>query len=638
MVLEVPAVEVREQLDRMLGSPAFCNSPRLSKLLRYLVESGLDGRADSLKEYLLGADVFERGPSFDPRVDGIVRGTARNLRFKLDEYYRTEGAGDRVVIDLPKGAYLPSFRYRSPDHFHRNGSPHNGSPQNGVDPAPPAETAHAAATGIAAAAPSLGPVRSRRRLLAAASLLGVFAVLAAAGYWIPPRQAALPPSVVVLPFENRTGRADAQYIADGITDELTDTLVRIPGLRVIARMSARAAGSRGDDLRSIRTELGVEAALAGSLESSGERIRVSARLASTRDSSLLWSETFEIEGRDLAPLERRIVEAAARNLKVPPPPRLPGIDTGSAEARDLYTQGRYLWYQRDTVSLRRSIAFFQQALRKDPGYALAYVGLADTYAVLGANSQMPAAEALPQAEAAAARALALSPDSAAAHAALGLIRNAAWDWEGATRELRRALQINRDYAPTYQRLALQETVHGRFQEAENLLRQAQTLDPLSWMIGYNLAENAFYARHYDAALTYAGRIRQASPAGAANIDFRTYVKRGMAAEAQAALLSLTNLPGQPSFLAELYRAQLMGPAGARHLREILAAPHERVTTYYFIATTAAILAEKDLAFEWLEKAYAEHDPDLMSLGVDPLLDPIRGDPRYRALLAKIGLE
>ncbi len=629
MVAEVLPFEVREQLERMLGSPLFCNSPRLSRLLRYVVESGLDGRTENLKEYPLGADVFERGPSFDPRVDGIVRGTARNLRFKLDEYYRTEGDGDQVVIDLPKGGYLPAFRYNPRYQSPGNGS-HPPEPESiTADPVPPPE----------AAVSAISPARARGPLLVLAGLLGASAVLAAAGYLIRTHPGAPPPSVVVLPFENRTGRADAQYIANGITDELTDTLVRIPGLRVIARTSARAAGSHGDDLRGIGAELGVETVLAGNVESSGEHMRISARLASTRDGALLWSGTFETEGRDLAPLERRIVEAAAWNLKLAPPAILPGIDTESAEARDLYAQGRYLWYQFDPESLHRSIAFFQQALQKDPGYAVAYVGLADAYAILGANSHMPAAEAFPQAEAAAARALALSPDSAAAHASLGLIRNAGWDWEGAARELRRALQLNPGYAPTYQRLALQATVHGRFQEAENLLRQAQTLDPLSTMIGYNLAENAFYARRYDAALAYTDRIRKASPANTAGLDVRIYAAKGMQAEERTALEKFSSFPGQPSLFVEGARARLMGPAGAAHLREILAAPHDGVPTYYyFIACTAAALAEKDLAFEWLEKAYTAHDPDLASLRVDPQLDPIRGDPRYRALLEKMHLE
>jgi TolB-like protein/Tfp pilus assembly protein PilF len=562
-------------------------------------------------------------------VDGIVRGTARNLRFKLDEYYRTEGAGDQVVIDLPKGGYLPAYRYNPRYHPAENGFRHQESDVHGADPAPPAEMA----------VPSASPVGTRKPLLVVAGLLGAFAVLAAAGYLIRVRPAAPPVSVVVLPFENRTGRFDAQYIANGITDELTDTLVRIPGLRVIARASARAAGNRGDDLRSIGAELGVETVLTGNLESSGEHIRVSARLASTRDSSLLWSGTFETEGRDLAPLERRIVESAARNLKVAPPPILPGIDTESAEAHDLYAQGRYLWYQFDVESLHRSITFFRQALQKDPGYALAYVGLADAYAILGANSHMPASEALPKAEMAAARALTISPDSGAAHASLGLIKNAEWDWEGGARELQRALELNPGYAPTYQRLALQATVHGRFQEAENLLRQAQTLDPLSKMIGYSLAENAFYARRYDAALAYADRNRQASPAGAADLDFRIYVVRGMLPEARTALARFASFPGQPSLFVEGGRASLMGPAGARRLREILAAPHDGMPTYYyFIASTAALVADRDLAFEWLEKAYTAHDPDLASLRVDPQLDPIRADPRYRVLLKKMGLE
>jgi len=595
----VPASEVREQLGRILASPPFRNGPRLSRLLRFLVESSLDGRNDSLKEYVLGTEVFERA-SFDPRVDTVVRSTARHLRFKLDEYYKTEGQGDGLFIELPKGTYVPVFRRR-------------------VAP-------------VTADSPL--PRRLSWRAFAAPLATAIIAA-AATGLLVRARMSPVIDSMAVLPFENRTGRPADQYLTDGLTEELTGALVRFPRLRVVTRASASAASQHNEDIRKVAGELNVEAVLTGSVERSGDHARLSARLVAGHDGRALWSGTFEFRPADIASVETMIVEATARNLHLPAPEGGAKHDTANPEAHDLYIQGRYCWSRRDAENIRQSVALFDRAIAEDPSYALAYTGLADAYGVMAANDMLPPAEALRKAEEAAGRALALDPQLTEAHASLGLIKNAEWDWRGAERELRLALDLNPGYAATYQRLALNLTVHGRFEEAEALLRHAQTLDPLNWMLTYNLGENAYYARRYDEAIAQANRIRSLMPGAACNLLHRAYFQKGMLPEARAAMEC--EYQSHEGFDAELSRATLMedAAAGAVRFRSLVAkAPP---VGPFFVAWTAARLHQTGLALTWLEKAYAAHTPDLASIRVEPALDSLHDEPRYREVLKRVGL-
>ena len=593
--------EVRVELERILDSASFRAGTRMSRVLRYVVESSLNGLGETLKEYTLGAEVFERGKSFDPRVDGIVRSTVRHVRFKLDEYYKTEGGADPVFIELPKGGYVPAFRYRQP---------------------------------LTAAAP---PPKAKRQLplswrtLAGAGLLAVVGTVMTAGYLSHGRATPSPNSLVVLPFDT-LGSASGQSIANSLTEDLTDAFVGTPGLRVIARTSAVAAHGRSGDIGSIGRDLEVAAVLRGSVESFPDKVRINVQLAGTADGRPFWSGSYETARRDIAVAERNIVRAAASTLRLPIPGSAVPHETSSVEAHDLYIQGRYLWYKRDPDSVRHSIASFQAALEKDSNYTLAYIGLADAYSVLAGNNGMPSGNALPRAEEAASRAVALSPDSAAAHASLGLIKNTEWDWKGAERELRRALELNPGYAPTYQRLAFNDTVHGRFAEAEGLLREAQTLDPQNWMITYNLAENAYYARRNDDAIAYAGKLLDTSPAAAKELLARAYYQKGMVAEARAAI------GGENLEVVRLYNASFMADRKAGMQRFLqMSEDYPQDTLLFFRACVAARLGLKDESFAWLARAYARHDPDLCSLRIDPDMDALRSDPRYRDLLNKVGL-
>jgi TolB-like protein/tetratricopeptide (TPR) repeat protein len=422
---------------------------------------------------------------------------------------------------------------------------------------------------------------------------------------------------------------------DGLTEELTTAFMRIPSLRVIAPPSAAAARAHSVDIRAIGRDLNVAAVLTGSVERSTGGIKVVARLASVDGNRTLWSEAFQTKTGDISSVEAPIVRAAARGLGLTAPEASWKTGTPNPEAHDLYIQGRYLWSRRDADNVRKSIALFERALENDPNYALAYTGLADAYGVMAANDFLPTGEALPKAEAAAAHALALAPESAEARASLGLIKNAEWDWKGAERELRLALKFNSGYAATYQRLALNATVHGRFEEAEALLRRAQTVDPLNWMLTYNLGENAYYARRYDEAIAQANKIRSVMPGQACNLLERSYFHKGMIADARSA--ADCEFQGRDDSAAKLIRTTLIeGPAGASCFRSLVAQPLPDVGPF-FIAGTAARLRQTDLALDWLEKALTLHTPDLASIRVEPDLDAVRNEPRFQDLVKKVGL-
>jgi TolB-like protein/Tfp pilus assembly protein PilF len=584
----VREAQVRAQLDRMLGSSSFRKTARLARLLRYLVESTLDGRGAELKESVLGIEVFERGSSFDPRVDTLVRSTARHLRFKIEEYYKLYGQNDAVIVELPKGTYVPKF--------------------------------HARATPEA-------NWRPWRILIAAALILAVAAV--AATRWNGWRPAADPTSLVVLPFENRTGSGSDQYLIDGLTEELTNGLVRIRGLRVIGRTSAERV-DRAKDFRQIGADLKVGTILAGSVERSGGQLRISARLIGATDGNLLWSDSFAAAPLEMEAVEQSIVEGATSKLHVAPlAPSRAAVDP---EAHDLYIRGRFLWYKRDGDDIHKSIGLFDRAIAKDPSYALAYAGLADAYGILASYDIAPASETLPKAKAAASQALSLDPDLAQAHAALALVHNAEWQWQDAEKELRRAIEINPGFATAYQRLAMNRTVHGRFGEAAALLERAQTLEPLDWMLIYNLGENAYYARDYDGAIKRALELQPLVPTAAANLLTRSYTQKHMLAEARRASQQIAAFPA-----ADLDRLVLLDNRAfaARAFRQQLV--RRPNLPGFYLACKAAQFGQTDLALEYLEKALAAHDPDLCSMGVEPDLDPVRAEPRFKAVLERVGL-
>ena len=623
---------VQAELDKILASSLFQNSARLSQFLRFTVKTVLGGNGERIKEYLVGVEVFGRDGSYDPRIDPVVRVEAGRLRAKLEEYYRTQGQADPVLIELPKGSYVPVFRTR------QQPAPARVSTD---EPAPPAvaeparQRAHRPFWGL--------PARSWAVLAGASLMILVLAV------WTAVRRnahRAAPTSIAVLPFMNLSAAPENEYLSDGFSEELTTSLAALQGLRVVARTSAFQFRGKGEDVRRIGEQLNVGAVLEGSVRKEGDRLRVTAQLISTADGYHLWSGAYDGQSSDLYTIQENIVQETAHALRMPAPAEkerpLAGRHTENPEAHELYLQGRYFWSKRGVHEMERSIELFEGAIQKDPSYAPAYAGLADTYAVMMANLQMSPARAVPLAKAAAMRALELNPQMAEAHASLGLVKSKGeWDWRGGEQEFRRAIALSPSYATAHHWLGVHLTVMGRFEEADAELRKAELLDPLSLMITDGLAENRLYWRRYDDAIEQVKRMRELNPTsrmGNAVLVY-AYMGKGMHGKAVAAASDSLD-PSEVGSLPVL--AEALAASGERAkaldaLHELEHASDERYVSRWDLACGYALLGERETAFRWLDKAFLQRDAGLAYLKVDPNVDSLRSDQRYTELLKRIGL-
>ena len=614
---EVSAANVRQALERIVSSSPFLNARRPSQFLRFVVESTLAGNESRIKEYLIGVEVFERPPDYDPKGDPIVRIEAGRLRKKLAQYYNGPGANDPVIIELPKGGYVPTFRPRPAK----------------TDLGPRNQTSQ--------------PPWAKHLLVATAVLIFLAIAALAITYYLGHRRQLFgsPTTIAVLPFlDLDAGQADG-YLGDGVTEELTTGLAELKGLRVVAATSAFQFRGKPEDVRRIGQVLNAEVLLEGSVRRSGTGLRIDAQLVNTRNGYNLWSEAYDVQTADMLASEQDIVQETARVLRVPASSTAPVMkrDTENAEAHELYLHRRYLWSKRAPPDMQESARLFERAVNDDPNYALAYVGVADAYTVMAINRQMAPATAIPRATAALQHALKLDPNLPQAHATLGLLESQCeWDWHGAEQEFRRAIELQPNYAEAHHWAGLNYMMMGQFAAADSEFRQAQVLDPLSLMITEGLAENFFYARRYDDAIAtvlnmpdrsigwvvvansyiqkkmYEESLRIVPPATDARDPVRLQLK--------AEVLALSgNRSEALEILEELERSQQNWKAG------------NGVISPADLGTSYAVIGEKERAFAWLEKAYQQHDPPLAQIKVDPSIDSLRSDPRYTALLKKLGL-
>lgn len=618
---EISPESIRAALEKILASPGFANAERISRFLRYTVEETLAGQTDKLKESLLGIDVFGRKPTYDPRVDAVVRTEAVKLRARLREYYETEGREDEIVIDLPKGGYIPAFRNREK---------------------PPAETAAPVIT---------EPLKPRSWKPAAASLL-VVAILATSIYLFSrSRNRAASASgqqlasIAVLPFADLSPDKDQEYFCDGMTEEIIDALAKMNGFRVVARTSSFAFKGKQQDIREIGKKLNVATVLEGSVRKDGNRLRVTAQLNSVADGYHLWSETYERELKDVFAVQDEISRAIVDTLqlKLANQNRPARPSSANVEAYDLYLQGRYHWSRWRSEGAERAIGYFQQAIQKDPNYAAAYSGLADTYVWMGFFGAMPPNEAMPKARQAALKALAIDGSLAAAHTSLGYVKSLnEFDWPGAELEFKRALQLNSGdsdahfgYGITY--LAPQ----GRLEEAVREMQMARDLDPLSAIT------NAYLGLAYHFTNRLADSAAQARKALELDPDF---------VEARMDLANLEmdqrNFKG---FYSELALAKALAPPSRTDLMNALACALQgkksealdlvhkwekpeggvlvRSTS---IAGVYAALGDREQMYKWLERAYVDRDGMLAFVNLQHVYQPYRSEPRFIALEKKLG--
>jgi serine/threonine-protein kinase len=551
----------------------------MGRFLRLTVERTLEGRADEVKEYLLGVEVFDRSPSYDPRVDPIVRVEARRLRSKLKAYYEGDGRNDPIVFELTPGTYAPQIRHRNERRA-------------------PRSEEH---------------------------------------------------TVAVLPFANLSAAAENDYFSDGLTEELIHALTKLSGMRVVAWTTAARMRGGENDLREIRRQLQVAYILTGSVRIAAGSLRVRSQLIETETGVYLWSETFDRQMQDVFAIQEEIARAIVRTLRL----QLKGVSEDAlvhgsrptVSSYDYYLKGRYHWHRRTPDNLVQSVKYFEAAAEADAASALAYAGLADAHVLLVDYGLVHPAEGISKAKAAASRAIELDPKLAEAYPALASIRSHYdLDWADAESLYRKAIALNPGYATAHYWLGADcLALQGRFEEASEEVEIALALDPLSSAIHEGRAFLKLLQRQYEEAFEGYREILKFDPA-----FYRAYTSMGRAcaqmgryAEALAMLEQGRSLAGDvPHILAAM--GQVFGLSGDEaSARGVLAKLEARSRDVFVPSTSFALvhlgLGERERALEWLERGSRQRELSLSVLKVHPVYDGLRGEPRFQALLKKLGL-
>jgi TolB-like protein/Flp pilus assembly protein TadD/predicted Ser/Thr protein kinase len=455
-------------------------------------------------------------------------------------------------------------------------------------------------------------------------------------------------SLAVLPLENLSRDPEQEYFADGMTDQLITDLAKIQALKVISRTSVMQYKGVRKPLPQIAQELGVDAVVEGSVQRSGDRVRIIAQLIDARADQHLWARSYERDLRDVLALQDEVAQAIANELKIeiasngkPRPMSSRPLDPDAYES---YLKGRYYSSKRAEKELKKSIEYFQQAIERDANYAPAYAGMADAYALLGYRGNLPSNEALSKGKAAARKALELDDSLAEAHAALAFIAETLeWDWPTAEREYKRALELNPGYAESHNWYAGYLMYFGRFEDGITEAKRARELDPLSLPINNALGGRLLLAGRDNEAIAQIQKTLEMDPnfAPAHTQLGWAYLKEGMNQDAISEFQKGVTLSGSdPEESVDLgYAYAVTGKqAEAKKILAKLKKKRERAfVSPAALAIVSGALGEKDEAFAWLEKAYEVRDPTLTYLKVGPKFTPLRSDPRFQDLLRRMGL-
>jgi serine/threonine protein kinase/tetratricopeptide (TPR) repeat protein len=456
-------------------------------------------------------------------------------------------------------------------------------------------------------------------------------------------------SLVVLPFENRSGDPAQEFFADGMTDALIADLAQIAALRVISRTSAMRYKGTRPPLSEVARELRVDGVVEGSAMQVGDRVRITVQLVDVASDRSLWAKSYERGLTDILTLQSEVTHAIANEIRIQVTPdereRLRSKGAVNPAAHVACLQGSFLWNRFTGESVKQAIRRYEEALAIDPNYAAAYAGLADSYVMLANHHILPPREGYSLGRKAAEQGLILDESLAELHTSLAWIhRLFDWDWPAAERESLRALQLNPGYAFGRSRYALLLSGMGRHDEAIAEAERAHQFDPLNLLTYTAMGDTLFYARRFDRSVAPYRRCLELDPTfSAAHTDLaRSLEHLGRADEAVEEFALGTRgadgLPRPSSGLAILYaRAGRMDDARAM-LEAVQALSQKQFVSPYGIASYYAVIGDNDRALDWLEKAYAERDGTLVWLKVHPRLDGLRGEPRFRELLTRLRLD
>ncbi|MCU1236451.1 MAG: repeat-containing protein [Candidatus Solibacter sp.] len=588
--LEGEAQAARQQLERVLESAGFSRNERLSRFLRFVVERHLDSKDHELKESVIAIEVFGRRPDFDSRLDPVVRTEAARLRARLNEYYIKEGQGDALVIELPKGGYVPRFRTVE-------------QPQVVT---PIAEYTRA---------------RFRARFWVSLGLAGLVIGLGVAGWWWIQQRSA-PIAIAVLPLEN-TGHAPANdYFAAGLTDELIRNLSIIDRLAVRSRTSSFGMKGKPRSIREAGEQLQADYILEGSVLRSGPQFRINVQLVRVRDDFPLWSGTYEAELTDIFAMQEEISRGIVNNLRLKLGQGRRRYET-SIEAYDLYLHARALPNQRSREPALKAAGLYQQVIAKDPSFAPAYAGLAAAYAAISSQGFRDHDDELMQMRTAAEKAILMDPLLSEAHQALGNVYSRDGQWAHSEESFRRAIALEPSNSLAYSDLTLVVLLPlGRIDEGVHEMQIAEKADPLSPWVQSSLAWALLSAGRYQEAAKHCEQAAETRCLGRARLE------QGKIEEAMKLFAKEAN--PYPQYLGYAY-----GLAGRREEAERFAAA--AAPNAFTQALTFAGLGDKDRTLEALDR--------MASLGAvrvgralnSPEFAFLRGDLRVKALRKKVGL-
>lgn len=574
----VPATTVRQQLARVVNSPGFVSSARLCRFLTHIVNRTLDGDPDSLKEFSIAMEVFDRTADYDPNIDAIVRVEARRLRSKLKAYYEDgPGRSDPVLIGLRPGSYVPIFRWLE-----------------------------------------RGPQEPKQE----------------AGASIETRRA----SIAVLPFVNMSPEPDQDYFCDGISEEIINTLTRVSGLNIIARTSAFQFKGVTVDIREVGQRLDADVVIEGSVRKAGLQLRITAQAIHTESGHHLWSETFRRELKDIFAVQEEIAESVAGLLRLHRPEvRVRCVHNVDAYTR--YLRARFLIHQQSPETLRTALAQLRQMIELFPDYAAVYSGIAVASGLLSLFGVVSGRDVYPEIKANAERGYALDPDSAETCTVLGGLR--AWfeyRWSEADTLYERALQRQPGYAPAHMYRAMAQLCRQNMLAAESGLRRATELDPISASDCARMAYLHYVKGNYARAaehLESSFELDRDYPEARLYQGLLHFQQEDYDAVVQC--LSGSQIPLHIGITAAAYARKGSGAHARKCIEDMSRLAETQYVTPLAQAFAAIGMGDHDLAFQRLEEAI-EHKTNFVNmLAVEPVFQPLRSDSRFSRLLKTLNL-
>jgi TolB-like protein len=626
---------VRDHLHNVLSSEAFKGGKRAQEFLQLVVEHALAGRMDSLRERMLGAEMFRRPIDYDTGNDSVVRVKASEVRRRLAQYYRKLEAPPRVRIELPTGTYVPQFHWTAAENsappvaLENHPEPALGS--NGPDEIQPSSA-------IPFKNSSLWS-RHREFLLAIALSL-VAAAIFGVHLWRNSPERSQIRSIAVLPLVNLSGDPSQEYFADGMTEGLTRDLAQISSLRVISPTSAETFKGTKEPLSQIATQLAVDGIVEGSIERQGNRTRITIQLYDVKADRQVWTEPYVHEMNSALELQsdvaRKIADQIELKLTTPEEARLSRPKAINPEAVDLYLRGSE---QLNSGNPRGAIENLRKSVEKDANYAAPHAALADCYDWLAQRGLMANEEASNQERAEALKAIELDPSLPEGHLALGVAAlNQSWDWTTLEKEFKRANELAPNSARVHWAYSTYFNWIGRQDEALAEARVAQQFDPASFRSHVNMALLYLALQQFDQAASQAEQAHESRQGDALPMFLPGIidVEMGRFDEGIQAFKKIGDAPYALGRLGNAY-ARMGRTAEARAMIPRLEGQLDKTGVgRYDIAMIYAALKDRDNAFKWLEKAYQAHEYLVLFMKIDPALAPLHFDPRFKDLVHRVG--